>query len=85
MSSATKDVATLSRGTLNSFEMMLKTDMETPAEANSTEPVKQKQFLRSTRVTVNIEKPTLPPPHHGIPQKGKLEETKRPKSSENWT
>lgn len=38
MSSATKEVATLRRGILKSFEIMLKSDMETPAEPNSTEP-----------------------------------------------
>lgn len=38
MSSATKEVATLRRGILKSLEMMLKMDMETPAEANSTVP-----------------------------------------------
>lgn len=38
MSSATKDVATLRRGILNSFDIMLKIDMETPADANSTGP-----------------------------------------------
>lgn len=42
MSSATKDVATLSRGILKSFDIMLKIDIETPAEANSTEPVRKK-------------------------------------------
>lgn len=39
MSSATKEVATLRRGILNNFETMLKIDMETPAEANSTGPM----------------------------------------------
>lgn len=38
MSSATKEVATLRRGILNNFDTMLKIDMETPAEANSSEP-----------------------------------------------
>lgn len=47
ISSATNDVATLSRGMLNSFEMTLKTDMETPAEANSTEPM-EKQRTKSS-------------------------------------
>lgn len=37
-SSATKEVATLRRGMLKSFDMMLKIDMETPAEPNSTAP-----------------------------------------------
>ncbi|GER38834.1 ribosomal protein S12 methylthiotransferase RimO [Striga asiatica] len=34
-----KDAATLRRGMLKSFEMMLKSDTETPAESNSTEPI----------------------------------------------
>lgn len=38
MSSATKEVATLRRGILNSFEMILKMETETPAEANSKVP-----------------------------------------------
>jgi hypothetical protein len=38
MSSATKEVATLRSGILNSFEMMLKMETETPAEANSRVP-----------------------------------------------
>lgn len=38
MSSATNDVATLRRGILKTFEMMLKIDMETPADANSKGP-----------------------------------------------
>lgn len=38
ISSATKEVATLRRGILKSLEIMLKIDMETPAEANSKEP-----------------------------------------------
>ena len=42
MSSATKEVATLSRGILNNFEMVLNIVMETPAEASYKEPVDQK-------------------------------------------
>lgn len=38
-SSATKEVATLRRGILNNFDTTLKIDIETPAEANATEPV----------------------------------------------
>lgn len=38
ISSATKEVATLSRGILNNLDTMLKIDIETPADANSTEP-----------------------------------------------
>lgn len=38
MSSATKEVATLRRGILKSFEIMLKSEMDTPAEPNSTAP-----------------------------------------------
>lgn len=38
MSLATKEVATLRRGILKSFDTMLKMDMETPAEANSKVP-----------------------------------------------
>lgn len=37
--SATKDVVTLSNGTLNSFETKLNTETETPTAANSTDPV----------------------------------------------
>lgn len=40
MSSATKEVATLRSGILKSFETILKIDMDTPAEANSTGPTK---------------------------------------------
>jgi hypothetical protein len=36
--SATKDVVTLSSGTLNSLDTRLKTDMDTPTAASSTEP-----------------------------------------------
>lgn len=43
MSSATKEVATLRRGILNNFDIMLNTDTETPAEANATEPGKKQQ------------------------------------------
>lgn len=32
----------LSRGTLKSFDMMLKIDTETPADANSTGPLEDK-------------------------------------------
>lgn len=39
MSSATKEVATLRRGILNSFDMELKMFVETPAEPNSTGPM----------------------------------------------
>jgi hypothetical protein len=38
MSSATNDVATLRRGILKTFEMMLKIDIERPADANSRGP-----------------------------------------------
>lgn len=38
MSSATKEVATLRRGILNSFDILLKIVMPTPAEPNSTGP-----------------------------------------------
>lgn len=37
--SATKDVVTLSSGTLNSLDTRLKTDMDTPTAASSTEPI----------------------------------------------
>lgn len=37
-SSATKEVATLRSGMLNSFEMILKIDIETPADASCTGP-----------------------------------------------
>ena len=45
MSSATKEVATLRRGILNNFDIMLKIDMETPADANSTGPTDTEQSL----------------------------------------
>lgn len=48
MSSATKDVAMLRRGTLNSFETILKIDMDTPAEANSTGPTMIQKCKRDT-------------------------------------
>lgn len=38
MSSATNEVVMLKSGTLKSFEMMLKIETDTPAEANSTGP-----------------------------------------------
>lgn len=38
MSSATNEVVMLKRGILKSFDMMLKIDTDTPAEANSTGP-----------------------------------------------
>ena len=38
MSSATNDVATLRRGILKTFDMMLKIDIERPADANSKGP-----------------------------------------------
>jgi hypothetical protein len=38
MSSATNDVATLRRGILKTFDMMLKIDIERPADANSRGP-----------------------------------------------
>lgn len=38
MSSATNDVATLRRGILKTFDMMLKIDIDRPAEANSKGP-----------------------------------------------
>lgn len=45
MSSATKDVATLRRGILNTFDIMLKIDTEMPADANSNAPlIKAKSF-----------------------------------------
>lgn len=37
-SSATKDVVTLSKGTLNAFDTRLKPEAETPTAANSTAP-----------------------------------------------
>lgn len=39
MSSATNEVATLRRGMLKTFDIMLKIDMETPADANSSTPI----------------------------------------------
>ena len=46
MSSATKDVATLRRGILNSFDIELKMFIETPAEANSTEPMEKNKHIK---------------------------------------
>lgn len=45
ISSATKEVATLRRGILNNLDTILKIDMETPAEASSTEPVEAKRVI----------------------------------------
>lgn len=39
ISSATNEVATLSRGILNTFDTILKIDMDTPADANSNAPL----------------------------------------------
>ena len=39
ISSATNEVATLRRGMLKTFDTMLKIDMETPADANSSTPI----------------------------------------------
>lgn len=39
MSSATNEVATLRRGMLKTFDTMLKIDMDTPADANSSTPI----------------------------------------------
>jgi len=36
--SATKDVVTLSKGTLNSFDTKLNTEIDTPTAASSAEP-----------------------------------------------
>lgn len=45
MSSATKDVATLRRGMLNTLDIILKIDTEMPADANSNAPlIKAKSF-----------------------------------------
>lgn len=44
ISSATKEVATLRRGRLNNLEIVLKTVMEIPAEANSSEPMNKNYF-----------------------------------------
>lgn len=41
ISSATKEVATLSKGILKSFEILLNRVMDTAAEANSTAPNKK--------------------------------------------
>ena len=49
MSSATKEVATLRRGILNNFDTMLNTDMETPAEANATEPEETQKKKKSVK------------------------------------
>lgn len=38
ISSATNEVVTLKSGILKSFDMMLKMEIDTPAEANSTGP-----------------------------------------------
>lgn len=38
--SATKDVVTLRRGMLNNLETRLKTEIDTPIAANSTDPIK---------------------------------------------
>lgn len=45
ISSATKEVATLRRGILNNLDTILKIDIETPAEASSTEPVEAKRVI----------------------------------------
>lgn len=42
MSSATNEVATLRRGILNTLDIMLNIDIETPAEANSRDPINRK-------------------------------------------
>lgn len=44
MSSATKDVVTLRRGTLKIFDMMLKIEIEIPAEANSKGPIAKSRY-----------------------------------------
>lgn len=49
ISSATKEVATLRRGILKSLEIMLKIDMETPAEANSKEPSRTSKNLETNQ------------------------------------
>lgn len=51
MSSATNEVVMLRRGILNNFDIMLKIDTETAAEANSTAPLKKKKVeeLRAPR------------------------------------
>ena len=50
ISSATKEVATLRRGILNSFDTILKIDIETPAEANSTEPTEATKRIQSINI-----------------------------------
>ena len=59
MSSATKEVATLRRGILNSFDTILKIDMDTPAEANSTGPAKI-QKCESQIITASIQRISAP-------------------------
>lgn len=50
MSSATNEVEILRRGMLNSFDIMLNIDMETPAEANSTGPTNTNyEFISNKR------------------------------------
>lgn len=41
LSSATNDVFMLGNGTLNNFEMKLKTNIDTPTVTNSTDPTKR--------------------------------------------
>jgi hypothetical protein len=57
MSSATKDVATLRRGILNSFDILLKIITATPAEPNSTGPKKERAGKRLNRSVIRDEEP----------------------------
>lgn len=60
MSSATNDVETLRRGMLNSFDIMLNIEMETPAEANCTGPTNANyKFISNTRLNFGKERPSF--------------------------
>lgn len=54
MSSATKEVATLRRGILNNFDILLKIVMETPAEPSSTGPTKARDKHKYTECPENL-------------------------------
>lgn len=53
MSSATNEVATLRRGILNTLDIMLKIEMETPADANSRDPITEIINIRTRQAMYN--------------------------------